>query len=1190
MAEELTPLQQPVTPQQQASQEASNFDADYSDYQEQEAQRSFTERMKLEFAPQATDQQQQKLGAVEQVEDDAQQSGDNTIQRPGMVRRAVTDIGKGVTQAPRSVARGVTEGFREIFGIGTDINRALNMPVMQVFDKNGKFDLEFFATQKAADDNFGGEMKGPEAIIPTVDKPAAASVTGDAIEALSQFFVGLKGVDKVVKASKALKAVELASTATTGGKIATAAVKGAVADMAAFDEQQQRLSNLVESVPELQNPVSEFLKADPNDSFAVAKLKQGIEGTGLGLAAEALVPAIQATSKMVRARKSLGRAEKDVGNGVEFDITPEDAAGVGVEAKQFSGPLGDAEDARLIIPVEKQSLKEGKLAQAMKETEGGKAVKDTPLQKNAFRFNYARIEGPDDIKTMMNEMQNSPQLMASINDARRGVRDERATLTAATDIDGFNELMERRTGGAFNAEQIVAARTLYYDVTEKLMESAQLAARAEASDIDQFNFRKMVAVHHAVQKEMMGVRAEAGRALQAWKIPVGNTPAEGVRDLEQILNEFGGPDASKLLARKVASLGNRITTSQLNKITEKGAFARSIDAVSEVWTLGLLTNPQTHVVNLQSNMLTGLTLGAERAIMALGKDAPVSMREAAAYFHGWMSSQKEAFANAAQAFRSGETGMGVGKVELPRVRATSREVLDAQGPFAPLGYAADWWGRVVGVAGNALAAGDEYSKTVLYRAQLKALATREAMAKGLDGDELRKYVAKASETPSSEMRADALEFAKYGTFTKELGKTGQAVQRAISNMPMLRFIVPFVRTPANIFKFTYERTPLAPLSKAVRDDITAGGMRKSRAMARMGMGTSVMALGSDWALQGYITGAGPADPQTRAALRRTGWQPYSMKVGDAYYSYARMEPIATWLGLSADMAEILSNYEAYDVHAQDEVDHLITAAAMAASQQVVGKTFLSGMADLTEMFADPKRYGPEYLKRYAGSIVPAGVAAIERAVDPATEQVFGMLDAIKARIPGMSDQVPDRLNIWGEKIKTFYPSKDSLVGATAERVASVFNPIYYSAAKDEPVDKFLLRNGFSIDMPDKIQTFDGIRIDLKQYPKIYQRLVELRGKDAAPMNYGGLTMKEYFNELVDEATPQSATFFSTFTDSDEQQQFISQVVRDYQEEAKRMLREEFPVIEQTIMEESGKRAQTNQNRGNDIPITRKQLP
>jgi hypothetical protein len=1074
------------------------------------------------------------------------------------------DIAIGVMSAPRSAARGAVKGINNMVQFLDDVLDYA--PTIGILNEEGELALPRINTRGEAKrrldvqaDKNGNPRPQLTPQLPVPDAPGTATVTGGLIESVTQFATGFKGADKIIK----------------GVGIAANAGKAVLGDILAFDAHEERLSNVIQQVPELQNPVTEYLQADPADGKAEAVFKQSVEALGMQGVGEAIFKGV----KLLRSGKK-AKAEFDAAGGKPedlFDTPAEEAAGVGLGAKDFKF-LGDAEDDAML------RLKQQKLVDAEDEVVGAfgkpKQIPSTPSPKiDDFEINFARIEGPDDIKRLMDDMVNKPELKESIDAARRSKRDNRATLEAATDIDGYDALMARRTGDAFNAEQIIAGRKVYYDTTSKLMEAAKRAASPDASAIDQFNFRKMVTIHHAVQKEFMGIRAEAGRALQAWRVPLGGTAGENLRAMENLLTEFGGEGASKELARRLAQAGNNLNTSQINAITQKGALARSVDAVTEAWTLGLLTNPTTHVVNVSSNVLTGFVLGMERVAAAFPKDSPVTLREGVEFFTAMLESQKLAIKNAAQAFRTGETGFGLGKVDLPRTRNTARDILDPEGKAGVLSKAMDGWGAILSKhAGGLLAAGDEYSKTVLYQSQTRALAMREGISKGLDGDALTKHIADTLANPPPALRADATAFAQYGTFTKELGKSGQAVQRIIADHPALRFVAPFVRTPANLFKFAFERTPLAALSSKVRADIQAGGARRATALSRIGMGTSVMALGADQAMQGNITGSGPADQDARAALRRTGWQPYSIKIGDTWYSYARFEPVATLLGMSADIAEIITNYEAYDLEGQERVDEIVTASVMAIGNQVVGKTFLTGLADLTEVLSDPKRYGAKFLQKFAGSFVPAGSAAIERAINPEMEQVFNMSDSIRARLPGASAFVPKRRNIWGEEIQYFYPEGKSLAGATAERLGSLFNPVYYSREKDSPVDSWMLKNGFRISMPDKVQTFDApgigetgrVRVDLREYPKAYERLVELRGNGVKLEKYGSQTMRKFFENLATEQDPfgrHVGFFLSIGNNFDDQQNFIRQVVTDYANAAQEQVLEEFPELGDAILKE-----------------------
>lgn len=1257
-------MAEPVELYQKNRQEAENFADDFADFDQQQRQFKAQDWLKSNMPLVAGPSIDAQVGVADNI--------GNTEPEPQLEAEGadddfsiIGDITTAIPQLPRNAIRGVARGVQEILDIGKDLDTYFNLPLLQVVNEKGEFDP---ALVNAGD---FPDRQGVADLVPVPNKPKMDTATGNLVEGIARFAIGFKGVDKVVKAVKPLAAANQAANATRAGAISANALKGAAADLAVFETQEERLSNLVQEFPDLQNPVTEYLAANPEDGDAEALFKQALEGMVASGVADGFVEAV----KLVRR----GKAAKAAIEPALVDLPEIEAAGVGIEAKAFK-TLGNVESEDLLIEkvlqatdetvdvgtdlvattpkrVEIDDLSQSldgqvtaqstfeKPAKARKEPidvainpengemyvlngyhriEEAKAFgkkkidikvsewdetvqsrydydKNTGLvgsRKNflegkpkpkEFEINFARIDGADDVKALMDRMVNEPTLVGSVNKARRGKVTQAQTLESATDINGFEELLKRRTGDAFNAEQVTAARTVYYKTTDKLMELAKRAAGPEATDADHFAFRRMIAVHHAVQKEFMGMRAEAGRALAAWKIPVGDTPGQNLRELEQVLTEFGGTKASQELARRLSSVGNAISTDQLNQITQKGAFARTADAMSEVWTLGLLTSPTTHIVNVSSNILTALQLGVERGIAAGAKDSPVTLLEAQSYFQGLMQSQRQAIKNSAVAFRTGEVGIGLGKIELPRIRATAPEELQAQGIFKPIGFAANWYGQfLTRYAGGALAAGDEYAKTILYNAQINALSTRQGIARGLEGKELAEFVAESVSNPSASLRADATQFANYGTFTKELGQTGQAFQRLISRNPALRYIVPFVRTPINIFKFTFDRTPLAAVSKGFREDIQAGGARAAQAMAKIGVGSTVMFTGMDLSMEGKITGAGPSDPKARSALRRTGWQPYSIKIGDTYYSYSRFEPVATPLGMAADMAELISNYEAYDMDAQQEMDKLVTASIAAIGNQVVGKTFLSGLADTVEVLSDPNRYAQQFINRYAGSIVPSGVGAIERAIDPQMEHVFNEMDAIKSRIPGLSNEVPNRQNVWAEDIQTFYPGQ--LTGnETADRVLSTLNPVYYSKVKDAPLDRWMLKNGFSINMPQKVQQFDGVRVDLRKQPEAYARLNKLRN-EIRLIEYGDQTMKEFYTSLMEQNTPYSISFFSAFTEFEDQQRMFQAISSDYTKAAKKELLNEYPAIAQEVEEQLQLQQQDSQNRGGEGLNIERPLP
>lgn len=1221
----LTPAQPVTTPDQlKAGSQADqlSFDSDYAAHfkgAQADDARDFFQGMA---------QQQTAMAAPPPGQPAPTSSADSLdagmAQEGAAASAAGRDIGLGLVQAPRSIARGTIKGVNSMIDFAAGV--ADLAPTISLLNKEGETSYPRVLTagedmkrlQTGENKTRAKDGKPPVDIttppqIPVPGEVAKPTVTGSLIEGVSQFLVGLKGVDKVADVVKAGKAGVTAMKAVDAVPGALESVaKGTAADLLAFDAHQQRLSNVIEQVPQLQNPVTAFLAAKPDDSFAEGKLKQAIEGAGLGMVGEALFKGV---SLMKKGKDALQAAKEGGLTTADFEHLPLSAQTGEQFQKEALSVLGDVNDQRFIIPrtpAPQQPVEDAGTAAVRKLGKAAKTTAKTSPQAVLdatksdlpadIQINFARIEGPDDIKRAMQELANDPRLTPDVIKARRGVVSDEQLMQNAENTDGFSALMQRRVGGTLNDQQTIAARTLYYDTTDRLIEAANKAAATTASSYDQYVFRRMMAIHHAVQQDLLGARAETARALRAWSIPVSGGNIDRLRGIEEALDNFGGAEATQDLAKRLSlmSQAGPMNTEQINAVARGGALARTGKALQEAWSMGLLTSPRTHEVNVSSNVLTGLTLGAERYGMAA--QGEITYAEANQFMVGYLGSFRQALANGAKAFRTGQTGFGVGKIDAPFERATSREVLDPLGKAGVFSKAIDWYGAVLNkYVGGSLAAGDEFGKTLLYNAQLRALGARQAARMGLEGKAVGEHIANVLADPPPMMRSDAMEFANYGTYTSALTDGSAAAAKAINKIPGAKMLVPFTRTPINIFKFTFERTPVGLLSSKMREDIAAGGVRKASAVAKLGMGSSVMMLGVDMTMQGEATGAGPADPAVRSKLMAAGWRPYSIPINGKYYSYARFEPFATWLGMSADMTEILGNYDTYDIQQQEDIDQLATASVAAIANQVVGKTFLQGISDLTEVLSDSKRYGQQWLNKYAGSVVPNGVADLEKAVSPEREQIFGMMDAIKARIPGLSGSVFKRRNEYGEITKNYYPDPNDKVLAFTERAGQIFNPIQTNDrnAPAAKLQQWFLTTGIDgPNMPSKTQNFEipgdftgaKIAVNLRDHPEIYDRFLELRGEVKLPQ-YEKSTLKEYLVKLVNQDVPYSKVFFMGLAkNKEDQQRYIAGVTQDYDRAIRKRLVDEFPVLRQTMSAERTRQIPLQGNAGSQGLVRTKPLP
>lgn len=634
-------------------------------------------------------------------------------------------------------------------------------------------------------------------------------------------------------------------------------------------------------------------------------------------------------------------------------------------------------------------------------------------------------------------------------------------------------------------------------------------------------------------KDKLAAAQESKKTIEKKAKPPTKLQLKQVDDI--ITSMSHGGKSIEDMARAISTMD---TPEQVASFTKNINRATTKDVFFEVWINALLSGPQTHAVNSISNSLVAFWQIPERLMAAgytkllnTGEDG-VRATEAIGQAYGMVHGIKDGIKSFARTVITGEPEDIVGKIEVPIQAAISSESLNISGG---LGRAVDYIGRGVRVPGTLLNAEDAFFKSVGYRMELNARAYRQSAEEGLTGVEAGKRMQDIIKNPPDDIHVASIDASRYQTFTNPLGEAGKAYQKIIANIPVLRVITPFVRTPTNIFKFFGERSPFAPLANSFRADIRAGGSRRDLALARVSLGSSVMAVAATFAGEGKITGGGPADKKLAAMMRNTGWQPYSIKVGGKYIAYGRLEPLGTLLGVAADFSEISGSLK--DHEAQEIVAHL----SMAVAQNLTSKTFLRGISEAVNAIDDPVRYGERWWQNFAGTVVPTGISQISRVNDPYLREVRSVSDKIKSRIPGYSKDLPPRRNIWGEPI--------ILSGGLGPDIVS---PFYTSTVKDDPVSKELVRIQSPITMPGRY--IQDIELDSKQY----DRLVILTGKE--PIEEGEPNLKQAIAEVMKDPE------YKTLTDGPDggKSYIIRRIVLAYKKAAKAKFVAENPLFMEQI--------------------------
>lgn len=1171
-----------------------------------------------------------------------------------LTSRIAKDVGKGLlVEPPRAIVKGIRDAYQNSINIAKELGdwteQTFNLPVMYVSGKG----VELVSAEEA---NKRGRLSDL-ATLPDIEAPK--TVTGGMIKGITQFITGMAGANKLMKVAGVP-----AMTGTAGYGIA--ALKGAIANFSAFDPHQERLSNLIEKFPALQNPVTEFLASDPEDNAAEGRFKNALEGLGLGLLTDGFIKGVKVLREVRAARQAVDavspeavaaaakpelpkEAFKEMG---AVDVAP-DAPLVSIDApdispkgvtsaantvsvfhgqgkgssanklektvkwftdnadeakkfgekivhsdvntsdfmevdfkRRFGDPLYSPDEMSELLKEAKDAGAPGIIVKRIRNFEGGPltttiAVLDEsrikPTEPPKIRINFARIDTPDDVKRVMQELADASK--SGIDTARRGVQTFEQTKLSAEQLNAWDVLQSRRAGAPLNAEQSVAARQLWVSSADKLTQLAETAANTP-NEANLFAFRKMLAVHDAVQKEVIAARTETARALSSWRIPV-SSGTQRMQEVVAKLDAAGGGDVARLLAQRVAALGRAGMTTELTSVVEKSVYATTRDAVMEAWINGLLSNPTTHAANAISNSSILYLRMGERAIAArigsaLGTQGGVEAGEAGAQFFGHVQGLKDMFryyAKMGRAFATeGTIGLKQAYAERPIGALGISDVTKLEHPpsisseafglssGSSLGRAADLAGQVVRTPGSALNQSDEFFKVIGYRMELNAQALRQATqevnAGKITADALKSRVAQLIENPPENLHLAAVDSALYQTFTNAPPKFAQGLMRLTANHPALKVILPFMRTPANILNFTFERTPLAPILTSYRANVAAGGARADLAKAQMALGTGAMMVFADAALNGQISGRGTTELGVKQAQTREGWQPYSVKIGDRWYGYSRTDPVGSLIGMSADMAETFLNaqHEALD---DPDTERLVTAGILAFAGNLTNKTYLSGLSGAIEALNDPQRSAEKWTQRLAGSIVPSGVAQIGRINDPTVREVYSMMDAIKARTPGLSKDLPPRMDMWGEPLKS-----ESGLG----KAYDAFSPIYTRQPTPEPIDQEILRNEVNIGMPPRKTSFDGVRIDMTQYPKEYARYVELAGNGVKHPAWN-MGAKDFLNAVVTGKSPLSIIYQMKSDGPDGGKDlFIRSTISDYREMARRQLLTEFPELNKAVQE------------------------
>lgn len=1067
---------------------------------------------------------------------------------------------------------------------------------------------------------------------------------GSLSDGIAQFGVGLAlsltGAGAIGLAGKLQKGLSI------GAKTAQAlsgAVAGGVADFISFNEHEERLSNLIQNTP-LANPVTDYLAADKDDGVIEGRIKNVLEGLGVGAAVGAV---FMGSLRGLKAGKSAAalrdeQAIQETGKSLKQQID---------EAFEQGFARMDAEDAAAGGKSAVIDPKDGSVKRELRGVKFG--IESDPNVKDGFNF-VTEKDGKVIVASTTEEQKSTiiNFINENLKDAGEGGKKSMADVIEDLSV-GFNP-----DKIPLNDQGMRALEFVWSTAIERAKELGTVVVESEAvaqqklvdfaaefggggrgiarlgnvlKNLDEpindlyVKTLGLRAIIHKLSEDAANIAAkgddksaiEAGRklAIAMGLIPFakkGQTESARVLRFSQLFQNsipgfeateeaikkaiIGGKFNPKIFAKKMQEARGNIAA--MRSLLEDVTTGRKLmNAHNEYWINALLSGPRTHIVNITSTALNGLLKPGEIILGGLAEGNTESIRTGSRILMGYLTNSIEGFKAAWRVAKGGEDGFikggqsildpRMGKVEYPFRAISSDSFLSGnttgKAPdFAKAGL--DLFGALISTPTRALAAGDEFFKTIMYRSYVQAEAYGDALYAGLDNAKTQELIAvRLRDAFSPEGHAlnpktleplneKALNFAREGTFTSELGDgtIGGRLQAAVAGHPALTLVVPFVRTPTNIFRQLWSHTPGLRLAQTqFREALKSPDpLIRAEAKGKIWIGRSAAITIATLAGAGKLTGSGPSNPKQRELLEQTGWQPYSYVVENddgtkEYVSYQRVEPFGSLIGVVADMVELSGQI------GQKENEELAMAAAVSFATNVVNKSYLLNLTGTMDALTSPDRSAAAFLRRQAGSYVPNALRQYND--DPNYREIRTVLDAIKSRIPGYSDTLPPRRNILGEVINVpagAAPFKEMV--PYGERAANMLSPFRGTKQVSDKVKDELASLGHTFSSKsDKVGNVELTEFRNKDGQDAYDRMRELV---STIKNGSGQTIHKRLEEVISSKNYQAIPHFRAGDYESKRVAVVQQVITQYYEAAFRQMLREFPEVKEAIKQDRTNKA------------------
>lgn len=353
-------------------------------------------------------------------------------------------------------------------------------------------------------------------------------------------------------------------------------------------------------------------------------------------------------------------------------------------------------------------------------------------------------------------------------------------------------------------------------------------------------------------------------------------------------------------------------------------------------------------------------------------------------------------------------------------------------------------GRVVRLPQRLNAAVDEFFTSIAAQMNLRMMAVNLAERGGLKGADLDNAVAQLMAKPPEQLRAKAIEQALEETFKGNPGTIGNWMLKlrdskdtgAVASLGRLVMMLnfPFIKTPVNILRIGAKASPIGlarMMAKAFKGHYKAGSEQNT---LTQDMATQLLGLAGGAVLFGMtapdqdgipqITGSNAKFGRNRKDFLGNAIPPRSIRIGGKWVSYARLEPLATYLQATIDLADMIRDGKSGVTDSGQVAGRFWNSMKGLVSE----RTYLQQLDNLMKTIdGEPRRFERYFVDTTASLLTPSLIRSTIRDFDPnvyakyygsgGPEEGTPLAQQIAYRSTGIPAFAPPRkVDYWGRPI------------------------------------------------------------------------------------------------------------------------------------------------------------------------------